>query len=248
MNGRFTICVGFMTVLLSAMTPLYCSGQETVTYDGHLLSIKADDVPLVPLLEEIAGKTGVVIFVSKEIEPLRVSAHFAGITPEKAFKRLLKDHNVVMIFNRVGNDFVVNALKIFPTGQNSGEMNVIMAGKNYDKNFGEASQTSETVHPILPESYALAAKNDTMAAIALGYEREEKKRWREITDLKREISGEPDEEKKQVLSMALLSSLELFEELQRQHRSSLEVDYRLEHFNETMKAKAGNARTEKSEE
>lgn len=248
MAGRSVVCACFMLVLVSCLVPLTSHGQETITYDGTLLTIKAIDAPLVPLLEEIAAKTGVVIFISKEIEPSLVSANFVDITPEKAFKRLLKDHNVVMIFNRVGDDFVVNALKIFPAGKDTGEMDVIVAGRNLDATVEDAVQDTEGVHPILPASHAKAMENDNIAPAALAYAREEKKQWEEIAGLKQEIAGQVDEEKKQVLSMALLTRLEQFEDMQKNHRSILEVDSRLEHFNQTMGANQDNVKKDVNEE
>lgn len=216
---------------------LICNAAHTMAFSNNRLTLFVEDEPLIPLLEKIAKKTNVVIFISKGFNPGNVSVRVKDEPLEKAFNRILKGFNVAMVYHREQDKTRVTAVKIYPKGKFSGPMNVVVQtsvpeteptvvkmGTRYAKDNTDILSPAEYVHTV---------EYDSLVATALGFEKKENDAWKEIQKLKERINNEPDVTKNDVLSIALLDKYEAFDALQKNHINILENMHRVEHFNES---------------
>ena len=248
MNSIFQIRLNVVCFILTAAGIIlsgsfFCNaaGNVNVVFSNNRLSLSAENEPLVPLLEKIAKKTNVVIFISKGFDPGKVSVHVDKLPLEKAFNRILKGFNVAMVYNRKQGVTSITAVKIYPEGRISGPMNVVIkssvpeiippAVKSVSKYAGHNTDI------LGPEEYVNNVRYDSLVSTALKFEKEENKAWEKIQNLKKQINSEPDETKNNVLSIALLDKYGMFETMQENHVNILENMHRVEHFNESKAAR-----------
>lgn len=230
------VCVVLMTAGIILLNGLVCSAAGTVTFSNNRLSLVAENEPFIPLLEEIAKKTNVVIFVSKGLNPGNVSIRVDNLPLEKAFNRILKGFNVAMVYYKDQDKTRVSAVKIYPKGEFSGPLNVVVqagipeiepAADNHTRYEKDATDV------LSPGEYVQTVEYDAIVVTALEFEKKETDAWEDIQTLKDRINNEMDETKNNVLSIALMDKYEAFETLQKNHINILENLHRVEHFNES---------------
>jgi type II secretory pathway component GspD/PulD (secretin) len=230
-----TLCIVLITAGIILLNGLICNAANTMVFSDNRLTLVADNEPFIPLLEEIAKTTNVVIFISKGLNPGNVSIRFENLPLEKAFNRILKGYNVAMVYHKEQDNTRVTAVKIYPAGKFSGPLNVVVQAsipENEPMAGGNNTRYEKDTTDILsPGEYAQTVEYDSIVVTALEFEKTETDAWKEIQTLKDRINNEMDETKNNVLSIALMDKYEAFETLQKNHINTLENLHRVEHFN-----------------
>ncbi|MFH2093475.1 MAG: hypothetical protein ABIJ31_14040 [Pseudomonadota bacterium] len=216
---------------------LVCNAAGKIEYSDNLLTLVAENEPLIPLLEKIAKKTNIVIFISKGMTAEKCSVRIDSLPLEKALNKMLKGLNVAMVYHDESGQPRVTAVKIYPKGKFSGPLDVVIQTSIPDPSPSSeepgqryASSQSDTLQP---QEYARTVEYDALVATAVEFEQKEEAAWEDIQTLKNQINDEVDETKNEVLSLALLDKYEAFENLQKSHISLLEKMHRVEHFMES---------------
>jgi len=234
----------FLGTAISAAKP------EVTLLDGRL-SIKADDAPLLPLLESIQNSTGVDILVSKDLNPGNISIQINGIPIEAAIKRLLTPFNAVMIYKKQGDEIRLCTVKIYPHGKSTGPL---LALSQLAPNKGvEASATKIFLEPtpkargkraesglLIPNQYSEFKDKTLRAKMGKRFQVQEQKAYQEIRALKNKIALTENKDEKYTLNLVLMEKLEAFERLQRVNRNKLEAFHRIELFNQSKLTKQDN--------
>lgn len=228
------VCSVLIIAGIILSTGLVCSAAGKIAFSNNRLTLFAENEPLIPLLEEIAETTHVVVFISQGFNPGNVSARVDGLPLEKAFNRILKGFNVAMVYHKEQDVTRVTAVKIYPKGQFSGPMNVVIRSSVPEIELAAGKmETRYTTDILSPGEYVHTVEYDSLVATALEFEKKESDAWTDIQALKDRINTEPDETKNNVLSIALLDKYEVFDALQKNHINILENLHRVEHFNES---------------
>lgn len=214
-----------------------CMGKETLHYSGGLLSLSAENEPLLPMLEKIAKTTDVVIFISKGFNPGRVSVHLENKPLEKALKQILKGFNVAMVYHKADGEIRLSALKIYPEGKASGPMDVIIretrpVAGGHAAQPGTEKYGSEQSDRMTVNDYVNTVGYDALVPTALKFQQKEKDAWKEIQTLQEDINAEVDDTKNHVLTLALMERYQAFDSMQRLHINTLEKLDRIESFND----------------
>jgi len=201
-----------------------------VEFSDNRITVRAKNYSMVRLLEQVAKKTNVVIFVSKDFDPGSVTIQLDKVPLEQAFKKLLKQHNFVTIYNKKNDDFIISALKIYPKGKSAGQMDILITKSiSSDETHMENAGSTPIVPGLtLPGEYVkyAATKNKSMIPVAYGFEKTEKKVSKEINELRQKISHIENNVEKDLLTLELMEKLVTFEDMQRGHVDVLESLYR----------------------
>jgi type II secretory pathway component GspD/PulD (secretin) len=232
-----SVCIVLVVVGIIFTSGLVCSAAGNLAFSNNRLTLLAENEPLIPLLEEIAKKTNVVIFISQGFNPGNVSARVDNLPLEKAFNRILKGFNVAMIYHKEQGKTRVTAVKIYPTGKLSGPMNVVIQTSVPETEPSVARKDTryekDMTDILSPGEYVQTVEYDSLVVTALEFEKNESDAWATIQELKEQINNEPDVTKNEVLTIALLDKYQAFEALQKNHINILENLHRVEHFNES---------------
>jgi len=236
-NIRKIVCSTLVIFGLVFFNGLICHAATDMTFVDNKLSLSAENEPLMPLLEEIARKTNVVIFISRGFNPGNVSVQVKDLALEKAFNRILKGFNVAMVYHKEKGEARVTAVKIYPKGKFAGPMDVVVQSSvpvlesTVDKIRTKYEKDNTDI--LAPAEYVHTVEYDSLVEAALEFEKEETDAWKEIQELKDRVNNEVDQTKNNVLSIALMDQYEAFEALQQNHINVLENMHRQEHFIES---------------
>ena len=232
------LTVLFVSLIISGLANI-SHATSLVEFSNDKLTVKAENDSMVKLLEKIAKKTNIVIFVSKDFNPGNVSINLNKVQLDSAFKKLLKNHNFVTIYNKQKDQFVISALKIYPKGKNAGQMDVLIT----ESKSVEHTQTGQNSYrPVIPGTtlpgeyvkYA-ATKDKSLIHVGYGFEQVEKRASKKINELREKISQTHQEEQQGLLTLELIDSLVKFEAMQRDHVNALESLYRIALFKKNTK-------------
>ncbi|WP_300461074.1 hypothetical protein [Desulfobacula sp.] len=215
---------------------LMCSAAGRIAFSNDRLTLFAENEPLIPLLEEIAKATQVVIFIAQGFDPGNVSAHVNNLPLERALNRILKGFSVAMVYHEEQGITRVTAVKIYPKGNFSGPMNVVIESSVPETEAAVKRETryeKDSTDILNPGEYVRTVEYDSLVPTALEFEQKETDAWEAIQVLKQQLNNEPDETKNNVLSMALLDKYQAFDALQKHHINLLENLHRVEHFNQS---------------
>jgi type II secretory pathway component GspD/PulD (secretin) len=193
-----TVCAVLMAAGIIFLNGLVCHAAGTVEFSNNRLTLVAENEPFIPLLEEIAKKTNVVIFVSKGLNPGNVNILMNDLPLEKAFNRLLKGYNVAMVYYKDQDNTRVSAVKIYPKGEFSGPLNVMVQASvpEAEPDADTPTRYEKDATDILgPGEYVRTVEYDVLTVNALEFEKTETDAWKEIQTLKDRINDEMDETK-----------------------------------------------------
>lgn len=224
--------IALLAVLMASALP--AGAAPVVEFKDNRLTVQADNDSLLDVLSRVARKTNIVIFMSEEFKPGKITASLNRVPLEEAFKKLLRQYNCVTIYNRQGENFVVTALKIYPEGQSSsGSMKTLITDsvtENTDisSRSDQADYTPGVPGTTLPGEYVRYAlkKEKTLVQAAHGFEKKEQEASREINELREKISQTNHFENKDALTLELVNSMTRFETMQRNHTNAMESLYR----------------------
>jgi len=208
-----------------------CLSAPIVEFSNDKLTVRAENDSLVRLLEEVAKKTNVVIFVSKEFNPGPLTIQLDKVPLEQAFKRLLKQYDFATIYNKKEDVFIISALKVYPKGKTSGNMDVLISRSIPSGETGQdLTGSSKPVVPgtSLPGQYVayVSKKDQSLIPAAHGFEITEEKASKKINELRQTISQTDNDVEKDMLTLELMNRLAGFEDMQRKHSDTLESLYR----------------------
>ncbi len=230
----------FFFLVITAPLPLASENTPEVKFQDGLLTVKAEETLLVPLLERIAGAADIVIFVSKEIETAKVSVTFEKQLLEDGIKRILRGFNYAAVYYKVGKEFRISVLKIYPEGKETGPMLAVInksaaavsETKSLQDGSGNFLKETMEAHLLVPRRYTSRVKDKKLLPMAGRFEASEKKLWDAVKTLETEMDSASDSERKQAMTMALMNKLDAFETLQRSNLNKMEAFYRIRMFNE----------------
>ena len=230
----------FLFLAFVAPLPLAAQNTPEVKFQDGLLTVQADRALLVPLLERIAGASDIVIFVSKELETAKVSVTVKKQKLEDGIKQILRGFNYAAVYYKVGKEFRISVLKIYPEGKETGPMlavvNTSAAAVSETKSLqdGSGNFLKETMeaHLLAPRRYTSRVKDKKLLPMAGRFEASEKKLWDAVKALETEMDSVSDSERKQAMTMVLMNKLDAFETLQRSNLNKMEAFYRIRMFNE----------------
>lgn len=229
------LLIFYVSVIISGVVNISYA-EPFVEFADNRLTIEAKNDPLVELLEKIAKKTNVVIFVSKNFDPGLITIHLQKVQLAKAFKTLLKQHNIATIYNKQKDKFVISALKVYPKGKNAGKMDVLITKSSavkqneMDEDEDENLNIAKIPGSTIPGEYVkyAAAKDKALIHAAHGFKKAEEKASRKINELKKELTQiqTDNDEQHDMLTLELMDRLVKFENMQRDHINALESLYR----------------------
>ncbi len=235
----------FLFLAFVAPPPLAAENTPEVKLQDGLLTVQADRALLVPLLERIAGAADIVIFVSKELETARISVTVEKKLFEDGIKQILRGFNYAAVYYKVGKEFRISVLKIYPEGKETGSMLAVInkstAAYSETRSLQGGSENflKETMeaHLLVPRRYTSRLKDKKLLPLAGRFEASEKKLWDAVKALETEMDSVSDLERKQAMTMALMNKLDAFEVLQRSNLNKMEAFYRIRMFNENKSSK-----------
>jgi len=234
----FQLAAVLVVLLCMTDSSRVCRAAEMVSVKNDCLSIRADNEPLLSILEKIAHQAGIVIFIAKEFDPGTLTIHLEDQPLEKAMDRLLKGLNVARIYreNPLGVP-ELTALEIYPGDRFGGPLDVIVRTDaprpEISPSGSHARYASIKGDALHPQGYVHTVEYEALVPAALAFEKKEKDAWQDIQALETQADNEIDETRNQVLTLALLDRYDEFEQMQRQHIDLLEKMHRVEHFMET---------------
>jgi hypothetical protein len=237
-TSLFLLAAVLVVLLCLTAGPRVSRAAGTVSFSDGRLSIRADNEPLLSILEKIAHQAGIVIFIVKDFEPGTLTLHLEDQPLEKAMDRILKGFNVARIYrDHPSGDPELTAVEIYPGDRYGGALDVIVRAdiprpdiSPADNSARYSSMRDDTLHP---QGYVHAVEYDALVPAALAFEKKENDAWQDIQALKTQANNEIDETRNQVLTLALLDRYDEFEQMQRHHIDLLEKMHRVEHFMET---------------
>jgi hypothetical protein len=202
-----------------------------VEFSDDKLTVSAKNESLIRLLEQVAKKTNVVIFISKEFNPGPLTIQLDKVPLEQAFKKLLKQYDFATIYNKIDDDFTISALKVYPKGKTSGEMDVLISRSiPSEETRQDLTGSSKPIVPgtSLPGKYVayVSKKDQSLIPAAHGFEITEEEISKEINELRQTIRQTNNTVEKDMLTLELMNRLAAFEDMQRKHSDTLESLYR----------------------
>jgi len=119
-------------------------GILTVSVDGSLISVHAENVPLRQILSELSENLTANVFFAPSISEVPVNASFDNLPLEKALTRLLSDFNFLAKLKNTNDASILVSLKIYPKRTYSGNLiqidktkKVVEVGKGPPNSQGE---------------------------------------------------------------------------------------------------------------
>lgn len=224
------------------------TGTDVRYLDG-LLSVKAVNAPLLPVLESIGKAAGVEIFVSRDLKPGDISLHFVDEPLEDALKRVLQGLSYAAVYSKDGDLWQITALNIYPKGKYEGELMSVFAEKGNSVNARKKDEETKTVIVssgsgqfvgqsglLMPKPYADEYKTVLMESFGKRLEIKEQKVFTEISSLKKRITLAENAEERKALNFVLMDKLAALEKIQRLNQNKLEAFHRIELFNKNKKS------------
>ena len=138
------LCIAVMP--LAAVCDVDAAVQPGAKYAGGNLTLEAKNATVGELLETIARMAGIDIFVTQGFQSTgqKMTLRIEGEPLEEAVRRILRGYNYAAIYIKEGNDFRIAALKIYPEGQQGGEVVPLFSGGRTSV-FEEKNRRGETV-------------------------------------------------------------------------------------------------------
>lgn len=228
-----------------------------MTYKDGRLTLDADQTPLSQLLEIISKSAGVDIFVSKSFNPGNVSIQVTNEPLEDALKSMLRGYNYAAIYVKEGDDFRIAALKIYPEGQQGGEVVPLFRGGQTaiyeEKNRrgemvtvlvdargdivtrGNLTARRGALGPSQTEVSSQAQAGDLQApwfAFQLQAEQDEVERFSKLLLLRKQAESTADPKRKQALSMVYADEVTKFQAFKKANLNKVEAMKRVNQFQE----------------
>ena len=120
-------------------------------FAGGNLTLEAKNATVGEVLETLSRTAGVDVFVTRGFQTAgeRITLQIAGEPIEDAIRRILRGYNYAAIYVKEGDDFRIAALKIYPEGQQGGELVPLFAGAAV---YADSARNGETRTVFVPSS------------------------------------------------------------------------------------------------
>jgi hypothetical protein len=230
-------------------TTAQARNRAGLSYSEGRLSVDATDVPLQSLLEDVAGMTGLEIFVSREIQSERVTARIEHQPLEPALKQLLRRFSHAITYETRGDAVVLSSVKVYPQGVMEGPLVAVTppgAPAPSPKKEGppvspglEAAGQSSASGVLRPNTYGRGSDTGVASVMGKRFELEEREAYLEIEELRGRIDQSRTPEEEAALNVLLLGKLEAFRELQQRNRNKMEALHRIELYNQSTSLETG---------
>lgn len=257
-KSRYTIvATGFFAAFFFLNTAR-AGDRPEVSYSDGLLSVKAVNTPLLPVLESIGKAAGVEIFVSRNLKPGDISIQITDEPLEDTLKQMLRGLNYAAIYSKDMDSWRMIALKVFPEGQYSGKMvsllsqtgNLEMPMKDTDiktvlfpsgdefRTYGKLGNGGHLIPArSVPNTSDLAAAdlNAHWFQLQKQLERKEAQKYEELMLLERKLEAAQDPDRKDALAMDYADEVAKFYDMKKAHLNKIESIKRIQHFRELTK-------------
>lgn len=249
-----------ITVTLSLFTPCILEAGVTpnksaLTYQDGRITLKATQMPLLQVLEELSISTGVDISVSENLEPGVIDANFIDKPLEDAFKSILKGYNYAAIYSKKGSSWQITSLKIYPGGTYTGKVVPILPEtakiKNADGGNAKKAVMVRSGEQFVTygnlESRGILIPSQTVPGDAFttpesgispvfvlqkDLERKEAARYHELMLLREKLASARDPERRLALSQVYADEANKFKEMKVSHINRIEALKRIARFRE----------------
>jgi len=129
--GKNSIVAASLFFCLWFLIPIPVNGavQDTVISGGNL-SLEATSVTVSELLGAIARKAGIDVFIARgcQFGGERRNLKVAGEPIEDVLRSILRGYNYAAVYVKENDNFRISALKIYPEGQQGGEVVPLFSG------------------------------------------------------------------------------------------------------------------------
>jgi hypothetical protein len=228
-------------------------------FAGGNLTLEAKNATVGELLETLARTAGVDVFVARGFQTAgeRVTLQIEGVPIEEAIRRILAGYSYAAIYVKEGDDFRIAALKIYPEGQQGGEVVPLFSGGRTPV-FEEKNRRGETVTVLVDARGDIVTRGNLTArkgalgpsqtevspqartadlqapwfAFQLQAEQDEVERFSELLLLRKQAESTADPKRKQALSMVYADEVAKFQAFKKANLNKVESLKRMNQFQE----------------
>lgn len=241
----------FCAFILFLHAGVMAGTSPELDYKDGKLEINAINAPLMPILESLAQKADLEIFVSDELGPLTISAQFTDKELEDGLRTMLRGINYALVYRKSGDSWPVSKVYIYPVSKNSGRLvhvgpakevalqenvpsegqKILMVDQYGDHMFmgtdeGGALVPSRSMSNLEGESVQ-AAVNTPWFKTQHMLELREKERFQELLLMNKKVETAEDPDKREALSMAYAEALADFHRMKVSNLNKIEAIKRI---------------------
>jgi hypothetical protein len=242
-----------------AASPAGAIVKPGVKYAGGNLTLEVKSASIGEVLETIARTAGVDIYVARGMQTMgeKITVQIAGLPLEDAIRQILRGYNYAAIYTKEGDDFRIAALKIYPEGQQGGEVVPLFSGGRTPV-YEEKNRRGETVTILVDARGDIVTRGNMSArrgalgpsqtevspqvrpadlqtpwfALQLQAERDEVERFNELLLLRRQAESTTDPQRKQALAMVYADEVTKFQAFKKANMNKIESLKRINQFQE----------------
>jgi len=228
-----------------------------IKYAQGNITLEAKRATVNEVLEAIARTAGIDVFVARGFQPAGDSFTFRMVNEplEDGIKKVLRGYNYAIIYAKEGDDFRIVALKIYPEGQQGGEVVPLFSGGRapvYEEkgrrgeirtvmvnSGGEIIthgnlQKKGALTPSQTEIDPLAAPTGSLQspwfAMKVQLEQQEAEKFQELQMLQKQLDSTSDADRKKALSMVYADEMSKFYTMKRANMNKVESLKRITQF------------------
>jgi len=228
-------------------------------YVGGNLTLDAKGATIAEVLETIARTAGIDVYVARgfQVAGEKMTAQIANEPLEEAIRRILRGYSYAAIYTKEGDYFRIAALKIYPEGQQAGDVVPLFSGGRTPA-FEEKSRRGETITVLVDARGEMVTSRDPMArsgvvgpsgvevspqarqadlqlpwvSLRLQQEREEAERFNDLLLLRKQAESTDDPQKKEALTLVYADAAARFQNFRNANRNKVESLKRINQLQE----------------
>jgi hypothetical protein len=248
-----------LTAGLLLAWPVWAVVKPGAKYAGGNMTLEAKNATVGEVLETLARTAGVDIFVTRGFQTAaeRITLQIADEPIEDAIRRILRGYNYAAIYVKEGDDFRIAALKIYPEGQQGGEVVPLFSGGRTPI-YEEKNRRGETVTVMVssggevithgglgkkgllvpsqsipnPAVSPAATLNKPWFALQIQLESQEAAQYQDLLLLQKRLESAADPDLKKSLTMIYADDTAKFHAVKRANLSKIESLKRITQFRE----------------
>lgn len=174
--GKITIFI--LSVFIFFQPVRAFAGGVMLKIEQGCMTAMVQGVPMQQVMEAVAGKTGIHVFIDPSLSAVPVSVGFHGLSVEEGLKKILGSQSYMMIFSsgrdEAGNH-PVKAVKVCPKGKEDNAQYVQLNAA------GLAGYTSMNAAVLTPQEVDGILKRDEQMSLShVSQERSERKNGKDM--------------------------------------------------------------------
>ena len=242
-----------------AALPVGAAVKPGAKYVGGNLTLEAKGATMAEVLETIARTAGIDVYVARgfQVAGEKLTTQIADEPLEEAIRRILRGYSYAAIYIKEGDDFRIAALKIYPEGQQAGEVVPLFSGGRTPA-YEEKNRRGETVTVLVDARGEMVTARDPIAprgvvgpsgvevspqarpadlqspwvSLRLQQEREEAERFNALLLLRKQAESTADSQKREALTMVYADEAVRFQNFRKANMNKVESLKRINQFQE----------------